>query len=193
MLFRSPFLEGVMQQRQAEEPEILEAIAAAETEMYATGIVAVGDICNTTHTLPGKSTSKLLYHNFIEVAGFPEYVAEKRFLAAKELYEQFAVLGNNRSIVPHAPYSVSKSLLEKIVSFPDNEIMTMHNQESVDEQRWFEDKSGGFAGFYEKLGIAVDGFTAPGTSGFRSFLPHFRLNRPLILVHNLHTSQADIS
>ena len=59
--------------------EILAAIENAEDEMLQNGIVAVGDICNNTLTIPQKTKGRLRYHNFIEASGFPPAVAEKRF------------------------------------------------------------------------------------------------------------------
>ena len=38
----------------------------AEEQMIKNGIVAVGDICNTTDTLFQKQKGNLLYYNFIE-------------------------------------------------------------------------------------------------------------------------------
>ena len=48
------------------------AIDKAEQEMIANGIVAVGDICNTTDTLLQKQKGNLLYYNFIETFGVHE-------------------------------------------------------------------------------------------------------------------------
>src|SRR5690349_25128320 len=48
------FVFKVVTERHFDEEEILEAIAKAEDEMYANGIVAVGDICNNTSTLSQK-------------------------------------------------------------------------------------------------------------------------------------------
>ena len=38
--------------------------------MLNAGIVAVGDICNNTLTIPQKIKGKIRYHNFIEASGF---------------------------------------------------------------------------------------------------------------------------
>src|SRR5437773_1152633 len=46
------FVFKVITERHFDEEEILEAIADAEDEMLANGIVAAGDICNNTLTLP---------------------------------------------------------------------------------------------------------------------------------------------
>lgn len=186
------FLMKIVEHRHATEEEIQSAIETAENEMIQNGIVAVGDICNTTNTIAQKSKSNLHYQNFIEVAGFPDGIADKRFNAILNVYNEFTKISKYNSIVPHAPYSVSASLLEKITSFPGNEIMTMHNQETLAENELYEKMEGEFLSFYQKLNIPVDGFNAKGKSSLQYFLPFFKRNQPLILVHNLYTKSEDI-
>jgi len=187
------FLLKIVSERQATSEEIQSAIENAENEMLQNGIVAVGDICNTTNTITQKSKSNLHYHNFIEVAGFPEAIAEKRFNAILDVYNEFSKISKYNSIVPHAPYSVSASLLEKITSFPGNNIMTMHNQETLAENELYEKMEGDFLQFYQQLNIPVDSFSSLGKSSLQHFLSYFNINHPLILVHNVFTKQEDIS
>jgi len=187
------FLLKIVSERQATSEEIQSAIENAENEMLQNGIVAVGDICNTTNTITQKSKSNLHYHNFIEVAGFPEAIADKRFNAILDVYNEFSKISKYNSIVPHAPYSVSASLLEKITSFPGNNIMSMHNQETLAENELYEKMEGDFLQFYQQLNIPVDSFSSLGKSSLQHFLPYFNINHPLILVHNVFTKQEDIS
>lgn len=186
------FLMKIVEERQASPEAIQTAIETAEYEMIKNGIVAVGDICNTTNTIFQKSKANLHYQNFIEVAGFTDSIAEKRFNAIQEIYHDFEKISKFNSIVPHAPYSVSTSLLEKITSFAGNEIMTMHNQETLAENQLYENMEGDFLPFYQKLNIQADNFTAKGKSSLQYFLPFFKLNQPLILVHNVYTKEEDI-
>ena len=186
------FLMKIVENRYATEEEIQSAIETAENEMIQNGIVAVGDICNTTNTIAQKSKSNLHYQNFIEVAGFPDAIADKRFNAILNVYNEFTKVSKYNSIVPHAPYSVSASLLEKISSFPGNDIMTMHNQETLAENELYEKMEGEFLSFYQKLNIPVDSFNAKGKSSLQYFLPFFKRNQPLILVHNVYTKVEDI-
>lgn len=186
------FLMKIVESRHATEEEIQSAIESAENEMIQNGIVAVGDICNTTNTISQKSKFNLHYQNFIEVAGFPDGIAGKRFNTILDVYNEFSKVSKYNSIVPHAPYSVSNTLLEKITSFPGNEIMTMHNQETLAENELYEKMEGDFIQFYQKLNIPVDGFNAKGKSSLQYFLPFFKRNQPLILVHNVYTKSEDI-
>jgi len=186
------FLGKIMLERNASEIDISSAISSAENEMLQNGIVAVGDICNNTNTIPQKTKQLLYYHNFIEVAGFPVEIANARFEKILEVYHQFKTNFSTTSIVPHAPYSVSTALLQKIVDYEDNNLICIHNQETIEENILFQNKSGGFADFYRQFNISMDSFEPKGNSSLQDILPHFKINQPLILVHNVFTEQEDV-
>jgi len=186
------FLGKIMLERNASEIDILSAISSAEKEMLQNGIVAVGDICNNINTIPQKTKQQLYYHNFIEVAGFPVEIANARFEKILEVYHQFKKQFPNTSIVPHAPYSVSTALLQKIVEYEENNLICIHNQETIEETILYQKKSGGFADFYSRFNISMDSFAPKGKSSLQDILPQFKINQPLILVHNVFTEQADV-
>ena len=186
------FVTDIIQHRAAAIETIEAAIEQADAAMHQNGIVAVGDICNTAHTLTHKQRSSLYYHNFIEVSGFPPFVADKRFEEGKIVYEQFAQYFHHNSIVPHAPYSVSTELFDKIAAFPPNRLVTMHNQESEAENTLFENKAGDFLRLYESLGIDITFFGATGKSSLEHVRSHFNKTVSTILVHNTHTHETDL-
>ena len=190
------FVYKIVTQRHFPEEEILQAIEKAESEMLHNGIVAVGDICNNTLTLPQKAKGRMYYHNFIEASGFDPQIATQRFERSlgffKEYAQYYSIPVESNSIVPHAPYSVSNELWEKIVSFPGNHLMTIHNQETIAENEWFIEKKGSFVDFYKKMNIDISFFQAPGKSSLQSYLEKFIKNQSLILVHNVHTSEEDL-
>lgn len=66
------FIKEVESLKKPNDEEVLEAIKNADEEMYKNGIVAVGDISNTVNTFSFKTTSKLYYHNFLEIYAFDE-------------------------------------------------------------------------------------------------------------------------
>ena len=111
------FLLKIVEQRFVDDETIQNAIQQAEAEMIQNGIVAVGDICNTNHTLEQKRKGKIHYQNFLEVSGFPKSIANQRFEQIKKNYDEFSIHLNQNSIVPHAPYSVSTDLLKLIMEF----------------------------------------------------------------------------
>jgi aminodeoxyfutalosine deaminase len=169
------------------------AIAAAEQEMLDNGIVAVGDICNTTNTLAYKREGRLIYRNFIEPMGFIGSSAAERFAASRAVFEAFegAFPGLN-SIVPHAPYSVSPALFRLIAGFGGGRLMTMHSQETPAENEFYLAGRGEFLRLYKALGLDVTWFSGTGKRSLESVLAFFHREQPLILVHNVDTSNEDL-
>ena len=124
------FVFKVVTERFHSEEEITNAIAAAEYEMLRNGIVAVGDICNNTHTLAQKQKGRMRYYNFIEASGWAPAISGMRLERAISIYRQFesSQIENTCSIVPHAPYSVSEKLWQSILPFFKNKVASIHNQ-----------------------------------------------------------------
>lgn len=186
------FVFKVVTERHLPEEEVLYAIEKAEDEMLSSGIVAVGDICNNTLALQQKIKKRIHYHNFIEASGFNPQIATARFERSLDFYKEHTKYFESNSIVPHAPYSVANELWEKIIHFPNNHLLTIHNQETVAENEWFIDKKGDFIDFYKKMNIDISFFEASGKSSLQSYLLKFLKNQSLILVHNVHTAEADL-
>ena len=186
------FVLQVVNERHFDETEILSAIEKGENEMLQNGIVAVGDICNNTLTISQKTKGRLQYHNFIEASGFPPAVAEQRFKRAVDIYNSYAAVGHANSIVPHAPYSVSPDMFGMINNFPNNNLLTIHNQETAAENELFENGTGDFLRLFEKMGIDISFFKPSVKSSLQTWLPHFTKQQSIILVHNVYTSKADI-
>lgn len=191
------FVLNVVEQRHFPEDEIMAAIEQAEDEMLANGIVAVGDICNNVLTLTQKSKGRIRYHNFVEASGFNPAIAGMRFERSEAIYRQFA--GNTykrniaSSIVPHAPYSVAPELWDLIIHFPGNQLLSIHNQETEDEDQWFIHKTGGFERLYDTMKIDTGFFNASGKSSLQTCLPYLLPNQQLILVHNVFTAAEDLA
>lgn len=176
-----------------EEQEVLSAIEHAENEMLQNGIVAVGDICNNTFTIPQKIKGNLHYHNFIEASGFPPAVAELRFKRAVDLYNAYSTSLPANSIVPHAPYSVSPEMFKMIDEFGGSKLLTIHNQEVAAENDLFEKGNGDFLRLYETMGIDISFFEPSGKSSLQTFFPYFKKAQSLILVHNVCSEEADLA
>lgn len=188
------FVLKVMSERHVSEDEILSAINNAENEMLANGIVAVGDICNNTLTIPQKKQNKLRYHNFIEVSGFSPSIANLRFEKAISIATEYEnILPNQRTTInPHAPYSVSGNLFALINELQGNELITIHNQETSDENKFFEYRTGQFIELYQQLGIDISFFKPSKKTSLQTWLPYFTNRQSIILVHNVSTGLDDI-
>lgn len=187
------FILNILQKRASPEELIQDAIEKAETEMIANGIVAVGDICNTTNTINQKKKGNLYYHNFIEISGFVPQNAPQKFDAGIEVYNEFAThFPNNSTLVPHAPYSVSPNLFKLIGEASQNKISTIHNQESKEENDFFETATGDFTRLYKTLGINISFFKPQQQSSLLSIAPYLTKYQNAILVHNTFTSKKDI-
>lgn len=190
------FVSQVMKTRHFPDAEILQAIDNAEGEMRSNGIVAVGDICNNKLALAQKAKGRIWYHNFIEASGFLPELADLRFNRALDIFnayaKQYAIPVSSNSIVPHAPYSVSDELWQKIIHFPGNQLMTIHNQETEDENNLFLNKEGEFLKFYESFKMDSSFFRSSGKSSLQTYLSKFLPNQHVILVHNVHTSDEDL-
>ena len=97
------FVQQVMSLRNSGADEIAAAMEIAGASMLHTGIVAVGDICNSSDSIHQKLKQHLYYHNFIEAAGFPPEAAAVRFERAEKIYQLFReknLPANNRIFKP---------------------------------------------------------------------------------------------
>lgn len=188
------FINQVIMTRHTGQEDLNRAIEDAEDEMINGGVVAVGDICNNNLTLPQKLKGRLRYHNFIETFGFAPAIADARFQNALDIYNEFVIKyppASTNSIVPHAPYSVSPQLWNKIIGFPGNGLLSIHNQETIAEDELFRYKKGEFLDFYGNLNIDISFFEPTGTSSLQTYLPRFLKYQQVILVHNVHTTKED--
>lgn len=161
--------------------------------MRQKGIVAVGDISNTNHTIVAKKNSKITYHTFVEAMGLASD-SIKTFQSNKNLYQDFATNNLRASIVPHAPYSVSTELFLRIKSFSEihHSVISIHNQESVSENQMFENNSGKLLETFHDLGIDTKNHKATGTHSVVSISPYLPKDNTIIFVHNTFSSKEDI-
>jgi aminodeoxyfutalosine deaminase len=191
-----PFITGVVTKRNATAEVIETAIQKAEREMIEGGIVAVGDISNVTDTFAQKSKGNLRYYTFLEMFDFlQEQNADAEFEKYKAVYDQLhPAHGSQKSVVPHAPYSVSKNLFKKINNInPSNGItVSIHNQETQPEQDLFLKGEGGFYDFYGKFGISLDSFKPNHKTAIHYALENMNPHNRTLFVHNTLTTKADI-
>ncbi len=186
------FIKNIQQLRGSTEAEITAAATAADVEMYENGIVAVGDIANTAATISLKAGSKIYYHSFIETFGFLPQQADEVFKKALDLLKQFQP--QPCSITPHAPYSVSKDLFKLIKKYCDTgkNLISIHNQECEDENKFYRYKLGDFIDLYEHFGIDISYFKPQARNSLQSVVPLLTNRQDILMVHNTCTNLKDI-
>lgn len=190
-----PFLKSVVSQREVSMEEIQDAITRADQKMYDAGIVAVGDISNKSDTAAQKDSSRMRYYTFVEMFDFlQDQLAASTFDRYYAVFrEQSTAQGNQKSCVPHAPYTVSPSLFQHInaANVPGSTI-SIHNQETPLENELFQHKTGGFTHFFQQFGFVLDHFQASGKSSIHYTLQHLRADTRVLFVHNTTTTRDDI-
>lgn len=186
------FVFSVVTQRHFPEDEILEAIAAAESEMIQNGIVAVGDISNNLLTLQQKQKQNVHYYNFVETSGWLPAIAQQRFERSMETYEILSKV-SPASLVPHAPYSVSGPLWQLIRPFYKNKVVSIHNQETIFEDELFLQNSGDFIRMYEMMKLDTSFYKPSGKSSLQTYFNHLTEASKVILVHNTFTKKEDVA
>ena len=186
------FIKAVQQLRNSDDAAIKDAASRADQEMYDNGIVAVGDIANSANSLAVKQNSKLFYHTFVEVFSFLPERAEESFQNGLELLKQFKPL--SASLTPHAPYSVSKELFKLIKNYSDanDNLLSMHNQECEDENKFYRYKNGKFIEMYETFGLDISYFKPQARNSIQSVIPLLSNKPNVLLVHNTCTNLKDI-
>jgi len=187
-----PFIKDVLKYRNIEIGLIADAAAKADADMYENGIVAVGDISNNNITKQIKAASKLYYHTFVEILGFLPDRATDLFNNALALLEEFKP--QPCSITPHAPYSVSKELFRLIKKYCDtgDNLLSIHNQECEDENKFFRYKLGAFNDLYEFFGMDTSHFKPQARNSMQSIIPLLTNKQDILMVHNTCTNLKDI-
>jgi cytosine/adenosine deaminase-related metal-dependent hydrolase len=190
-----PFLKAVVGYRDINQEEIDAAITAADKEMQAQGIVAVGDISNKLDTSAVKSNSPIAYYTFVEMFDFMQpFMTEATIGQYSKVYKHMSTHVHNKvSYSPHAPYTVSKGLFQYIISHnPDDATVSIHNQETVHENQLFIDGNGGFRDFFQDFGFDFSGFEPSGKSSIHYAMEHMNPKNKTLLIHNTTSTPQDI-
>lgn len=188
------FIKNLQGLRNADPKEIEAAAIKVDHDMYENGIVAVGDISNSNVTVPIKAQSKIYYHTFVETFSFTPERADATFEAALQLMEQFKPQAC--SVTPHAPYSVSKELFRLIKKYcdthPNKNLISIHNQECEDENKFYRYKLGSFNDLYAYFGIDISYFKPQARNSLQSVVPLLTSKQDILMVHNTCTNLKDI-
>lgn len=177
-------------------PEDLYASAAwGAVEAARAGITCVGDASDAgATTMRALRDAGLRAVVFQEAFGPDERAASAKFDVAREKIERLR--GNETALVklglsPHAPYSVSRPLLEMLAAFATSERLPlmMHAAESEAEQLLMLEGRGPFA---ENLAARGLTFRSPGISPVRHLEQTGILSTRPLLAHCVRVDDSDI-
>ena len=187
------FLTQVIGRRGATEEAKKEARFSALEELFSAGVVAVGDIANTTDTLDVRSAGKLHFHTFVETLGAIPQTAGARLADAERVFEQFKLQSESvsaggkvlaQSVTAHAPYSVSEPLFKAISNSAAATRLSVHSEESEDENEYYQTGTGSVNYLLETLGISLTDYKPHGNSALPVWSRWMQRQTPTLLVHN---------
>jgi aminodeoxyfutalosine deaminase len=164
----------------------------AQQTMRNSGIIAVGDISNTDATFDIKAQQQLYYHTFVELYGFSPSRAQTAYTNGLELLSKLPKA--TASLTPHAPYSVSKQLLQLINDHCklNNTPLTIHTQESKAENEFFEYATGKTFNRIHNFGIDLTAHLPTQQSAMRHIAPLLPTTLRTQYVHNTFATAHDV-
>ncbi|NLB86488.1 MAG: amidohydrolase family protein [Bacteroidales bacterium] len=160
-------------------------IKNADEIMFLKGVNLCADIVNTDLSLEIKHNSKIKYINFAEQSGLDDSISEKRFNEIFEVYKKFKNKGLEVYLSPHSFYSVSETLLDKIIEFSKNSIFSIHFMESKEEKEYFENKENKLFEFLSLFNPKISHNL--NLEKVYSKFEKFKKAKSVILVHNVKT------
>ncbi|HPW67081.1 MAG TPA: amidohydrolase family protein [Salinivirgaceae bacterium] len=182
------FLQSILTRPKTEISEITEYAEQYDRLMYNQGIVAVGDISNTLDTLEIKSSSKIYYHTFVELFGLAQQKSADIYNKGVSICDAYKQRNLAATITPHAPYSLSKSLLQKICTTENNQLLSIHILENSIEQESLSDNKQSLKSIFHSLDASdIENITE---HPFQLMLQDIKNSR-VLTVHNTHATAKD--
>jgi aminodeoxyfutalosine deaminase len=189
------FIGNVVKNRNADAEIIQDAIEKAEREMLDNGIVAVGDISNTTDSFAQKLKGNLFYYTFVEFFDlFQDPNAQATYDQYSGVYDALPDSGRlKKSKVPHAPYSVSRTLFELLRTSSRGQTISIHNQETPPENELFETMTGGFIDFYNGFHLSTAHIPHLRKPSIHYALEYLSPDNRTLFVHNTLSGPDDLA
>jgi cytosine/adenosine deaminase-related metal-dependent hydrolase len=185
---------SLMALRREHAAEPLAPIETAIKEVREAGTALVGDVTNTL------APDQLLRHSplggamFYEVLGFSAPEPEQVVRRARAVLNGLPADDEwSRTIVPHAPYSVSPSLFRAIGSAAGNAPMSVHIGESRDEMEFLRTGTGAWRELLGHLGAWNDRWQPPGCGPVEYLDRLGLLNDRLIAVHGTQLPDRELA
>jgi cytosine/adenosine deaminase-related metal-dependent hydrolase len=185
---------SLMALRRENAAEPVAPIETAIKEAREAGTALVGDVTNTLAPDQLLRESPLAGAMFYELLGFsapePEQVVARARSALNSLPGRMEW---SRTIVPHAPYSVSPDLFRAIGSAAGDRPISIHIGESRDEMEFLRDGSGAWRELLGRLGVWNDRWEPPGC-GPVEYLDRLGLvNDRLMAVHGTQLPDGELA
>ena len=188
------WVERLLALRQTAGHDPADPIVEAIREVRAAGTALVGDITNTFAAYEPLADSDLSAAIFRELLGFSVTDPEAAVAATRHEIEALTPIAWLRpSIVPHAPYSVSPSLLRAIAAASANERVSIHLGESAEELEFLRSGTGAWRHLLERLGVWTGAWIAPGTSPVDYIAAHGLVNERLLAVHCVQLTDPELA
>ncbi len=186
------FLEQMRSKRESSTEQIITAAKEADNYMCAEGVVLCADICNTAFTFEIKKRSRIGYINMLEVFGIDPEKAQHRLDEIIRVAERAKELKIPYSLVPHAVYSMSVTLLRLLHDRSrENTVSTVHFLETPTEKSFLQDHTGLIMSSYYKSGLVPPRLETV-KSHADAVLNEITHSGNLILVHNTFADKPTI-
>ena len=186
------FISQVNSLRKTDLDIIRKEIQNSHDEMIRNGIVAVGDICNTSDSFAIKTSKEITYHSFIEIFGLEEKKTNEIIQNGEKLLQLISKkFPHSHSLTPHAPYSVSPQLFKQITPFIESSIVSIHNQESQAEKEMFYSRKGALYNFMSKF-VDLSDWNPEHKNSSEYSLNYLHNSKQILLVHNTFTGHEDL-
>lgn len=190
------FLCSVVTKRDFAPALIQQEIEKAEQEMYANGIAAVGDICNTTDAVNVKARGSMRWQSFVEVLSFTDAKAAENiahYQTVLDAHRASLPAPHRNVLTPHAPYSISTDTFKALNTASAGQVISIHNQEHPAEDELYRTGGGDYLKLFKIFGVEKSPFPVTGKSSIQSYLPHFNNGQTIFLIHNTYMPPADIA
>ncbi len=179
--------------RREESAEAQAPMAAAIAEARTSGTALVGDVTNTLAADRLLRESPLAGAMFYEILGFNTTEPEQFVANARDLVDGLPARAEwIRTIVPHAPYSVSPDLFRTIGKAAGDRPMSIHIGESRDEMAFLRDATGAWRELLGRLGAWNDRWEPPGCGPVEYLDRLGLLNERLLAVHGTQLPDGEL-
>jgi cytosine/adenosine deaminase-related metal-dependent hydrolase len=166
---------------------------SAIKEARAAGTALVGDVTNTLAVDQLLGESSLAGAVFYELLGFSATEPEQVVTQARSTLSRLFSRGDwKKTIVPHAPYSVSPDLFRAISRAAGDSPMSIHIGESREEMEFLRSGTGAWRELLERLGAWNDRWEPPGCGPVEYLERLGLLNERLVAVHGTQLADAEL-